>query len=137
YPRRSPPAWRGPHRPGDARPRRAAPAALGQRGRQGPARRHDPGPDSPTPSPLTARTAMTTKASRKRATGLFLAADTAADLMTPNPVSIRAEATAQEVAALLTGKGFSAAAAIDEAGRPVRRGPPAALITHDPHGGRD
>jgi CBS domain-containing protein len=44
---------------------------------------------------------------------------TAADLMTPNPLSIRDGATVAEAVAFLTEKGFSAAPVIDEAGRPV------------------
>lgn len=50
---------------------------------------------------------------------LALRATTAADLMTPNPISIRDSASAREAVALLTDKGFSAAPVIDEAGRPV------------------
>jgi predicted transcriptional regulator len=50
---------------------------------------------------------------------LVLRAKTAADLMSGNPVSIRHNATIQEAVALLTDKGFSAAAVIDDAGRPV------------------
>jgi CBS domain-containing protein len=52
-------------------------------------------------------------------TRLTLAADTAEQLMTPNPVSISASASVQEAIALLTDRGFSAAPVIDEAGRPV------------------
>jgi len=44
---------------------------------------------------------------------------TAADLMTPNVVSIRDTATLEEAVAFLTDIGFSAAPVIDEAGRPV------------------
>jgi CBS-domain-containing membrane protein len=62
---------------------------------------------------------------------LFLAADTAADLMMPNPVSLRAEATVLEAIALLTDKGFSAAPVIDEAGRPVGVVSRADIIVHD------
>ena len=50
---------------------------------------------------------------------LLLAARTAAELMSPNPVSLRAAATVQEAVALLTDRGFSAAPVIDAAGRPV------------------
>ena len=50
---------------------------------------------------------------------LVLNAKTAADLMTPNPHSIRADATVKEAIAFLTDKGFSAAPVIDEAGRPI------------------
>jgi len=44
---------------------------------------------------------------------------TAAELMTPNPVSLHASATIQEVVAFLTETGFSAAPVIDDAGRPI------------------
>jgi CBS domain-containing protein len=49
---------------------------------------------------------------------LTLWAETAADLMTPNPVSIGADETVKEAVAFLTDKGFSAAPVIDDAGRP-------------------
>lgn len=55
-------------------------------------------------------------ASRVRPT---LHADTAADLMMPNPVSIRADATIREAVALFTDKGLSAAPVIDDAGHPI------------------
>jgi CBS domain-containing protein len=44
---------------------------------------------------------------------------TAAELMTPNPRSIRDSATVAEAIAFLADKGFSAAPVIDEAGHPV------------------
>jgi CBS-domain-containing membrane protein len=50
---------------------------------------------------------------------LILWAETAADLMMANPVSVRAAATVEEATAFLTNKGFSAAPVIDEAGRPI------------------
>src|SRR5438270_2496346 len=50
---------------------------------------------------------------------LVLCAETAADLMTPNPVSIGADDTLKEAIAFLTDKGYSAAPVIDAAGRPV------------------
>ena len=50
---------------------------------------------------------------------LVLNARTAADLMTPDPKSVRRDATVAEAVAFLTGRGFSAAPVIDEAGRPV------------------
>ena len=50
---------------------------------------------------------------------LTLWAETAADLMTTNPMSIRADATVREAIAVMTQRGFSAAPVIDEAGRPV------------------
>lgn len=62
---------------------------------------------------------------------LVLCAETAADLMTPDPVSIRDDATVKEAAAFLTDKGFSAAPVIDEAGRPVGVLSRADLVTHD------
>ena len=50
---------------------------------------------------------------------LTLRARTAAEMMTPNPVSIGQDATVTEAAAFLTSRGISAAPVIDEAGRPV------------------
>ena len=54
-----------------------------------------------------------------RTSHLVLDAVRAADLMTPSPMSIRAEATVPEAIATLTEKGFSAAPVIDESGRPI------------------
>jgi CBS domain-containing protein len=62
---------------------------------------------------------------------LILCAETAADLMVPNPVSIRAGATVKEAAAFLTDKGFSAAPVIDEAGRPVGVLSQSDIVVHD------
>lgn len=56
---------------------------------------------------------------------------TAADLMTPDPVSIRVEATIPEAVALLTEKGISAAPVIDRAGRPIGVLSRADLVVHD------
>ncbi|MGH7172363.1 MAG: CBS domain-containing protein, partial [Gemmataceae bacterium] len=50
---------------------------------------------------------------------LVLAARTAEELMVPNPISLRGDATIPEAVALMTDRGFSAAPVIDEAGRPV------------------
>jgi CBS domain-containing protein len=50
---------------------------------------------------------------------LVLKAETAADLMTPNPVSIHQRATFHEAAVLLTDREISAVPVIDDAGRPV------------------
>ncbi len=50
---------------------------------------------------------------------VILHAETAAELMTPNPISLRDTATIREAVKLLTGRGFSAAPVIDAAGRPV------------------
>ncbi len=50
---------------------------------------------------------------------LALHARTAAELMTPDPKSVRGDATVAEAAAFLASRGFSAAPVIDDAGRPV------------------
>jgi CBS domain-containing protein len=50
---------------------------------------------------------------------LVLAARTAEELMVPNPISLRDDATVPEAVALMTDRGFSAAPVIDEAGHPV------------------
>jgi CBS domain-containing protein len=62
---------------------------------------------------------MTTTTKPKLPRRPVLGADTAEELMTPNPVSIRDTATVREALALLVDKGFSAAPVIDAAGRPV------------------
>jgi len=63
--------------------------------------------------------------------GLVLHADTAADLMTPNPLSIEDVATLREAVNFLIDKGFSAAPVIDEAGRPVGVLSRADILVHD------
>ncbi len=69
-----------------------------------------------TPRPAPARRGEGTP----RAAGgrLVLPAKTAKELMTVNPVSIPAESSIKEAAALLTDRGFGAVPAIDVAGRP-------------------
>jgi CBS domain-containing protein len=62
---------------------------------------------------------------------LALQAETAADLMTANPVSVREDATLREVLALFIDKGFSAAPVIDRAGRPVGVLSRSDLLIHD------
>jgi CBS domain-containing protein len=62
---------------------------------------------------------MMNQLEERGAAPLTLSATTAAEMMTPNPVSIRDIATIKEALALLTDKGISAAPVIDEAGRPV------------------
>src|SRR5271168_1226174 len=62
---------------------------------------------------------------------LVLKAQTAADLMSLNPVSIRYKATVAEATALLTDRGFSAAPVIDEAGRAVGVVSRTDLLVHD------
>ena len=55
----------------------------------------------------------------KRGVRLTLGPATASELMSPNPISINADAPIDEATALLTDRGFGAAPVIDEAGRPV------------------
>jgi CBS domain-containing protein len=62
---------------------------------------------------------------------LTLDANTAAALMTPDPLSIRADATVREAVTFLTDKGFSAAPVIDKAGRPVGVMSRADIIVYD------
>lgn len=62
---------------------------------------------------------------------LKLHAQTAADLMVTNPISLRADANVREALMLLTDKGFSAAPVIDEAGRPVGVLSRGDLLIHD------
>src|SRR5262245_26836497 len=62
---------------------------------------------------------------------LCLAADTAAEMMTPTPVSVRADASVQEAIVLLTDKGYSAAPVIDTAGRPVGVLSRSDILVHD------
>src|SRR5262245_15772645 len=62
---------------------------------------------------------------------LTLWADTAADLMTANPISIRAAGTVRDAIALQTDRGISAAPVIDEAGRPVGVLSQSDILVHD------
>jgi CBS domain-containing protein len=62
---------------------------------------------------------------------VVLHADTAADLMTPNPISLREEASLHEALMLFAEKGFSAAPVIDESGRPVGVLSQSDIIVHD------
>jgi CBS domain-containing protein len=62
---------------------------------------------------------------------LFLRAETAADVMTANPVSLNAGATVREALELLTARGFGAAPVIEEAGRPVGVLSRSDLLIHD------
>lgn len=52
-------------------------------------------------------------------TPMTLNAATAAELMMPNPISLRAEAGMPEALLLFTEKGITAAPVIDDAGRPI------------------
>lgn len=56
---------------------------------------------------------------RKSKAPMMLHAHTAADLMIPDPISIRAEASISEAVTLFTDKRITAAPVIDEAGRPI------------------
>jgi CBS domain-containing protein len=73
---------------------------------------------------------MTNPQELQAAGSMTLAAATAADLMTPNPISIRQNATVKEAAAFLTDRGFSASPVIDEAGRPVGVVSRADIVVH-------
>jgi CBS domain-containing protein len=66
---------------------------------------------------------------------VILCAETAADLMAPNPVSVAAGASVNEAAAFLADKGFSAAPVIDEAGRPVGVLSQSDIVVHDRESG--
>jgi len=74
---------------------------------------------------------MTTSPNLGPTCRLVLCAETAADLMTPNPVSLNADATFKTAAAFLTDQGVSAAPVIDEAGRPVGVLSLSDLVVHD------
>ena len=56
---------------------------------------------------------------------------TAADLMMPNPMSVRADATAREAIAALTDHGYCGAPVIDTAGRPIGVISRTNLIVHE------
>jgi CBS-domain-containing membrane protein len=62
---------------------------------------------------------------------LCLAAETAADLMSLNPVSIRSDATLREAVLLLHDRHFGAAPVIDEAGRAVGVISRSDVLAHD------
>jgi CBS domain-containing protein len=75
---------------------------------------------------LAMKTAMTLEAPR-----LLLNADTAADLMTRNPVSLNQNAVLKEALALFTNKGFTVAPVIDNAGRAVGVLSSSDILVHD------
>src|SRR5262249_26130881 len=62
---------------------------------------------------------------------LTLRGATAADLMSPNPVSVRENATVREAVSFLVERGFSAAPVIDRRGRPVGVLSRLDIIVHD------
>jgi CBS domain-containing protein len=74
---------------------------------------------------------MTSTPTVPRTSCLVLDAVCAADLMTSNPMSLRAEATVPEAIAWLTEKGFSAAPVIDESGRPLGVVSRADILVHE------
>jgi CBS domain-containing protein len=74
---------------------------------------------------------MTASVAPKAPARAVLQADTAADLMTANPVSIAEEAPLHEAVMLFTDRGISAAPVIDGAGRPVGVISQADIVTHD------
>jgi CBS domain-containing protein len=62
---------------------------------------------------------------------LMLRAETAADLMTTNPISLCEDAYVSEAVRLLTDRGISAAPVINDAGRPVGVVSRTDLLVHD------
>jgi CBS-domain-containing membrane protein len=60
-----------------------------------------------------------TKTKKTKNLPLTLQAKTAAELMSPNPMSLREDAPIEEAIAKLVSKGFRAAPVIDAAGRPI------------------
>ena len=62
---------------------------------------------------------------------MTLRAETAADLMVENPVSVREDASVHDAIVLFTKKGISAAPVIDAAGRPVGVYSRSDVIVHD------
>jgi CBS domain-containing protein len=69
------------------------------------------------------------------ATGtVALKAQTAAELMTPNPLSIRGDATLHEAVAFLVDRNISGAPVIDEAGRPIGVLSHTDILVHDREG---
>lgn len=67
---------------------------------------------------------------------LKLHAVTAANLMVPNPISIRANASVAEALRLFTDRGVSAAPVIDEGGRPIGVVSRSDLIVHQAEASR-
>jgi CBS domain-containing protein len=74
---------------------------------------------------------MNTATQRQSPNSELMSAATAADLMTPNPISIEGGALMSEAVVLLTERGFSAAPVIDETGRPVGVVSRTDLLVHD------
>src|SRR5262249_7835647 len=74
---------------------------------------------------------MNTASTQSAPARLTLHAETAADLMTPNPVSIRQDAPFHAAARTLVERGISGSAVTDEAGRPVGVISQTDLVTHE------
>ena len=74
---------------------------------------------------------MATPVQAPASTPVILRAETAADLMSVNPICIREDAMVHEAVALLTDKGFSAAPVIDGAGQPIGVVSRSDLFIHD------
>ena len=68
---------------------------------------------------------------REKSPRLILSAETAAALMTTNPVSIQDVALVKEAVTFLTDKGYSAAPVIDAAGKPVGVLSRSDIVIHD------
>jgi CBS domain-containing protein len=62
---------------------------------------------------------------------MSLAADTAADLMSANPISLECNATVHEAIMLMTDRNFDAAPVIDEKGRPIGVVTVTDILVHD------
>ena len=74
----------------------------------------------------TTRTTRTTHRPR-----MTLAADTAADLMSANPISLERDASVHEAVALMTDRNFDSAPVIDENGRPIGVVTVTDVLVHD------
>lgn len=74
---------------------------------------------------------MKTAAKPELSPRMVLAANTARELMTANPVSIDADAPVKEAVGFLVDKGFSAAPVIDDAGRPIGVLSRTDILVHD------
>jgi CBS domain-containing protein len=62
---------------------------------------------------------------------MTLAVDTAAELMSPNPISLERDATVHEAIALMTDRNFDAAPVIDAKGRPLGVVTVTDILVHD------
>lgn len=74
---------------------------------------------------------MTTATRTTHRPRMSLAADTAADLMTANPISLEREASVHEAIALMTDRNFDAAPVIDAKGRPIGVITVTDILVHD------